>query len=64
MPPKFNIPVNPKEQELREIKARQLVRKAENSKKVTMDDIYQAQMDILENQARQENQLNKLLARQ
>lgn len=47
-----------------EIKSRQLARKqAGIPKNVTPEMIYQAQMDIIENQARQENLLRELLAR-
>jgi hypothetical protein len=55
---------SPEEIELRTIKSRQKARmEAGIPKNVTPEMIYQAQMDILENQARQENLLRELLAR-
>lgn len=64
MPKVINIPVDLKRLELDNIKARQKARKeAGTPKNVTLEMIYQAQIDILENQARQENMLWELLAR-
>ena len=57
------IPLNPKKQELREIKARQVDRKNNKPDKVTDDLIYQMLADILENQARFENALNEIIAK-
>lgn len=64
MPKEYQKPVNLMNEELRQIKARQKVRKqAGIPAKVTNEMIYQQNMDILENQARQENMLRELLAK-
>ncbi|MHB9004885.1 MAG: hypothetical protein ACYC6C_12655 [Coriobacteriia bacterium] len=58
----MKIPVDPMRQELEAIKARQKARKeAGTPTKVTLEMLYQAQVDILENQARQENMLKEIL---
>jgi hypothetical protein len=63
VPKTINIPIDPANEELRQIKQRQKTRQGGGiPAKVTMEMIYQAQLDILENQARQENMLRKLLA--
>lgn len=50
--------------ELDEIKARQKARKqAGTPAKVTIEMLYEMQMDILENQARQENMLKEMLGK-
>lgn len=55
---------DPMRQELDVIKARQRARKeAGTPAKVTPEMLYEQNMDILENQARQENMLRELLAR-
>lgn len=64
MPKEYRKPVNPINEELRQIKARQKARKqAGKPAKVTNEMLYEMQLDILENQARQENMLRALLAR-
>lgn len=64
MPKAVNIPVNPANEELRQIKARQKARqKIGKPQKVSLDDVYQMLSDVLENQARQENMLRELIAR-
>jgi len=58
------IPADKMREELDEIKARQKARKqAGIPPKVTMEMLYEMQLDILENQARQENMLRALLSR-
>jgi hypothetical protein len=64
VPKEINIPADQQRIALDEIKARQRVRKdAGTPKNLSLKDIYQAQLDILENQARQENMLREILAR-
>lgn len=64
MPKEVNIPADPQRIALDEIKARQRARKeAGTPKNLTTEMIYQAQLDILENQARQENMLRELLVK-
>lgn len=62
MPKEIHRSVDPANEELRQIKARQKARKqAGIPAKVTNDMLYQVGLDILENQARQENMLKELL---
>lgn len=64
MPKTVYIEADPMRLELEAIKKRQQARKeAGTPKNVTPEMIYQAQIDILENQAIQENLLRELLAR-
>lgn len=64
MPKTFHKPVDPMNEELRQIKARQKARKqAGTPAKVTNEMIYQMSLDILENQSRQENMLRELLVK-
>lgn len=57
----MKIPVDSQRVELEEIKARQKARKGSGKPaKVTMEILYEMQMDILENQARQENWIKEL----
>lgn len=60
----MRIPINKMRIEADEIKARQKARKETGvPSKVSLGEIYQMGMDILENQARIENKLNELLSR-
>ncbi len=62
MPNTTHIPADPAAEELRQIKARQKARKkAGTPSKVTTEILYEMLSDILENQARIENKLKKLL---
>jgi hypothetical protein len=65
MPPKkFHVPADHMRVELDAIKDRQKDRKqAEAPEKVTNEMLYEMLFDVIENQARIENALNKLLAR-
>lgn len=57
----FKIPIDPFKQEHREIKARQRDRKTKGKPgKVSNEMLYEMLSDILENQARIENMLNKI----
>lgn len=61
MPKNVHIPVDGKRVELDQIKQRQRARKADGmTQKVTNEALYQMGLDILENQARQENTLREL----
>jgi len=61
-PKHIHIPANPKRIELEAIKERQRQRKAHGKpQKVTNEMIYEMLMDILENQARHEDWLKKLM---
>jgi hypothetical protein len=65
MPPKkIHIPADPTRVELDAIKARQVVRvKSGIPAQVKDEELYQMLFDVLENQARTENKLNKLLGK-
>jgi len=58
---KINIPVDNMRLELNQIKLRQKERKLNDTIKPTNKDIYEMLIDVLENQARIENMLNKLI---
>lgn len=61
MPKTIHIPADPANEELRQIKARQKARKdAGTPAKITLEMIYEQNIDILENQARIENRLTRL----
>jgi len=62
VPKSINIPADPHRVALDEIKVRQRTRKESGiPKTVTLEILYQAQMDILENQARIENRQLEIL---
>lgn len=59
----YKKPVDPANEELRQIKAQQKARRQSPPKNPSLSDIYSMLSDVLENQARNENMLRELLAR-
>jgi hypothetical protein len=56
---KFHVPANPMRVELDKIKKRQRERKAKKPEKITIELLYEMLSDVLENQARIMNFLEK-----